>query len=467
MKTYAGPELDKQASPEHLPREEPVPERQFAPPAGTAQPKPKKIGLFEHMGGGNLGDDATVAAVMQNLRLRWPDAEIYGFSMNTEDTTLRHGIPSYPIRRCSWSQTKGGSAEKAAVRGSLKTALVRVPHLLKMVKAIHTALIGAPRAVLQEAAFLGRSFRTLRSFDLLVISGGGQLTEAWGGPWSFPYTLFKWSLLARVCRVQCFYVNVGAGPLERRLSRFFVRRALRLADYVSFRDEDSRALVRLLGYTKSADVAPDCVYGLETPALEKSGESPRSGRIVGFSPMAYCDPRFYWDKNQAVYDRVRRNLVLFGSWLNREGYDLRLFSTDIWFDATVLDEVEAALKQAGTVPYPERIMRERVTQVPELLARIERMDYIVTCRYHGVIFAHMMGKPVLALSHHPKVATLMKSLGLSDYCVDLRECDAAVLQQKFSLLARNKDAIASRLAENLACYKTALARQFDGLFKKN
>ena len=266
-----------------------------------------------------------------------------------------------------------------------------------------------------------------------MISGGGQLTEAWGGPWSFPYTLFKWSLLARVCRVRCYYINVGAGPLERRLSRFFVRRALRLSDYVSFRDEDSRALVRLLGYTKSAEVAPDCAYGLETPATEKSPGRPWTGRIVGLSPMAYCDPRFYWDKNQPVYDRVRRNLVLFGSWLNREGYDLRLFSTDIWFDATVLDEVEAALKQAGAVPHPERIMRERVTQVPELLARIERMDYIVTCRYHGVIFAHMMGKPVLALSHHPKVATLMRSLGLSDYCVDLRECDAAVLQQKFSL----------------------------------
>ena len=150
LKIGAGPELEKQAPPEQRSREEPVPERQFAPPPRAVQPKPKKIGLLEHMGGGNLGDDATVAAVMQNLRLRWPDVEIYGFSMNTEDTTLRHGIPAYPIRRRSWSQTKGGPAEKAAVRGSLKTALARAPRLLKMVKAIHTALIGAPRAALQK-----------------------------------------------------------------------------------------------------------------------------------------------------------------------------------------------------------------------------------------------------------------------------------------------------------------------------
>ena len=62
----------------------------------------KKIGLLDHMGAGNLGDDTTQTAVMNNIKRRWPNAEICGFSMNPSDTRLRHGIASYAIRRATW-----------------------------------------------------------------------------------------------------------------------------------------------------------------------------------------------------------------------------------------------------------------------------------------------------------------------------------------------------------------------------
>jgi hypothetical protein len=63
---------------------------------------PKKIGLLHHMSGGNLGDAASFDAVVQNIKRRWPDAAIFGFSMNPEDTRTRHGLPSYPLRQRSW-----------------------------------------------------------------------------------------------------------------------------------------------------------------------------------------------------------------------------------------------------------------------------------------------------------------------------------------------------------------------------
>jgi len=59
----------------------------------------KKIGLLDHLGGGNLGDDVTLDAVMQNIKRRWPHAVIMGFSLNPSDTQKRHGIQSYAIRK--------------------------------------------------------------------------------------------------------------------------------------------------------------------------------------------------------------------------------------------------------------------------------------------------------------------------------------------------------------------------------
>ena len=63
----------------------------------------KRTALLHHMGGGNLGDDGTFDAVLQNIRIRWPDSEIVGLSMNPDDTHKRHGIVSYPIRQRTWN----------------------------------------------------------------------------------------------------------------------------------------------------------------------------------------------------------------------------------------------------------------------------------------------------------------------------------------------------------------------------
>ncbi len=64
--------------------------------------RPRTIGLLDHMGGGNLGDDTTQTAVIDAIKCRWPDAAICGFSMNPTDTEARHAIRAYPIRRKTW-----------------------------------------------------------------------------------------------------------------------------------------------------------------------------------------------------------------------------------------------------------------------------------------------------------------------------------------------------------------------------
>ena len=60
-----------------------------------------KIALLHHVGGGNLGDDATLDAVAGNIKRRWPNAEIVAFSMNPDDTEKRHGMMSHHIRGVS------------------------------------------------------------------------------------------------------------------------------------------------------------------------------------------------------------------------------------------------------------------------------------------------------------------------------------------------------------------------------
>jgi polysaccharide pyruvyl transferase WcaK-like protein len=427
----------------------------------------KKVGLLQHAGAGNRGDDASIDAVMDNIRTRWPDAQLFAFTMNPPDTQRRHGIPSYAIRRETWAAGSGGVADnRVRFKETIKAALRKHGFIFRSVRAINAAvgkLTNPIRTFAKEVLFLARSFRIIRSFDLLVVCGGGQLLDGWGGPWFFPYTLFKWCALAKLSGVKCYLINVGAGPIKHPLSKFFVTETLRLADYASFRDAKSRALAREVGFKGEADVFPDCVYSLNVlPVVTKRSEI-QGKPVVGISPMAYCDPRRYWVQDRAVYEDFVRKLTLFGSWLSR-GYELTLFSTDVWFDSQTIEELDAALRKETDVVDARVLTQDVLLNTQALLSHLSSMEYIVTCRFHGVVFAHLMNKPVIAISHHQKVATQMADLGLSEYCLDIHSFDVELLTTTFTRMVNDKDRIKTRMAEKVALYKNALTTQFNQLF---
>jgi polysaccharide pyruvyl transferase WcaK-like protein len=112
------------------------------------------------------------------------------------------------------------------------------------------------------------------------------------------------------------------------------------------------------------------------------------------------------------------------------------------------------------------ITLEPVHAFPGLITAIRGSEYIVTCRYHGVVLAHLMNRPVLAISHHPKIATLMRDLGLSEYCVDIRAFDLDLLRDKFTRLVENRDEIKARMSDKAGRYNRDLKAQFDRLFPR-
>jgi polysaccharide pyruvyl transferase WcaK-like protein len=422
-----------------------------------------KIGLLNHIGGGNLGDDATLDVVIRNIRRRWPHAVITAFSINPDDTTTRHGIPSYPIRTRTWSFGYKPARPDATFKENVKTLAGKYKVLFVFLRALHTLAIRMPRALCRELWFLAKSRRLLKTFDLLIISGGGQLTEK-DGPWAFPYTIFKWVALAKSARVRCVVLNVGAGPLSHPLSKYFVTRALRAADYVSFRDGQSQALAHEIGFTGASEVFPDSVYSLEASTPNTSFLERRGQLIVGIAPIPYCDPRVDTAKqNQTVYDDFIGKCAIFASGLVKHSYLLALFGTDIGVDPLAIADLRTALRNHHDVSTSGY---KSINSIQELLSSMSLMDYVVTCRFHGVIFAHLLNKPVLAVSPHPKVTNLMADLGLQKYCVDIRRFDPKLLADTFASLVSNTDQIKSCMAASLTRYKSQLTGQFDGLFPR-
>jgi polysaccharide pyruvyl transferase WcaK-like protein len=430
---------------------------------GLTQSK-RNIALLHHVGCGNLGDDATLDAVIGNIKLRWPNAQIVAFSMNPDDTEARHAIVSHPIRRNGWSIGHTPAETKVTLKETVKALTRKYRAVFSLLKAAN-AVVRAPTEVFAELSFLASSRRHIKPCDLLIVCGGGQLTER-DGPWAFPYTIFKWVVLARSAGVRCVVLNVGAGPLARPLGKFFVTRALLAADYVSFRDDKSQALVHQIGFTGESRVYPDSAYALEGAATNGGPMERRAQRVVGFAPMPYPGPRdeYLPEKDHIVYHEFVLKLASFAAWLAGQSYGLTLFGTDIGVDPLAIEDLQTALLSHHGVSSAQYSVSRSVKTVHDLLAAMAKMDYVVTCRFHGVIFAHFLNKPVLAVAHHPKVMDLMTDLDLSNYCVDIRSFDAKLLAEKFALMAVNAEEIKSRMAANLARNQQRLKSQFDELF---
>ena len=133
-------------------------------------------------------------------------------------------------------------------------------------------------------------------------------------------------------------------------------------------------------------------------------------------------------------------------------------------NSQTIEELDVALKNATHMADTRVLNCDVITNTEALLSQMSSMDYIVTCRFHGVIFAHLMNIPVIAISHHPKVATLMTDLGLSEYCLNIHSFDAELLATTFTRMVSDKERIKARMAEKAAEYKKALTSQFDRLF---
>ena len=412
---------------------------------------PVKIALLHYTGGGNLGDQASVDAVIESIRKRWPESAIELLSMNPSATAKIHGINSYPLRPYTWSLGYG-PPQKVNGRSRFR--------LLSWWRRTRTLAVVVPRGVLREVAFLLSTLRIMRRFDLLVVSGGGQLTGK-SGPWGFPYGILTWFWAARLTGARRVLLNVGAGPLSEPLTKFFVLRTLNSANYVSFRDEPSQALARSIGFPGESRVFPDNVYSLDLPPAIAGGRSRNGKPVVGVSPLAYPSRSFHIAEHKAAYDALIMKFAAFTSSLIQRGYEVELFGTDVGEDPATIEDLRKALRDRygiNTSPVSP------VSQIQELLRSLSRMDYVVTCRFHGVVFAHLVNKPILALSPHPKVSDHMAALGLSRYCTDIRTFDPSRLSDLFEELVRDRSNVVNRLTDRLVQYRFLLEKQLDSLF---
>ena len=377
--------------------------------------KPARISFYGNFGAGNLGNEATLQAVIEQILRRWPDGQLLCFCTNPQDVRTRHNIAAFPSEAVNRSAAeRSGSSER---RGNLtrffRIAFQRIPlELVHWIKCLHA----------------------LSRTDMLIVAGTGIVADYLSGPLGWPYDIFKLSTLAALCRVKLAFLSIGVGPIRHPLSRWFLKRSLALAHHRSYRDEASKQYLQEIRFNTDRDfVCPDVVFGLSSDSLA-SGVRDGQRRIVGLGIKDYgsADPE--------AFRQYLDTMAAFVSWLQGQNYSVRVLIGDIQYDTSVIEEFVGVLKSRKIPADPPLLIAEPALTVEELLRQVGGTEAVISARYHNLVVALIQKKPVIALSDHAKLDSLVTDFGLGQYLLPLRNLSSDVLIDRIQTTGERRGA---------------------------
>lgn len=390
----------------------------------------RRIALFGLFGVGNIGNEASLASALLALGRRQPSADVVVVCSRPDVVETQHGVSTAAI----------------AMSDPMPNPW-RLPRLVRL----------GLRPVVETARWLA-ALRFARRVETIVVPGTGILDDFGEGPLGMPLDLLRWTSAARLARTPLAFVSIGAGPIDDPVSRWLMGQAVRNATRVTYRDEVSRRFMADLGFPAGADaVLPDIALALPTPDVD-----PAAGRTtVGVGVMAY----YGWSNDpatgQAVFEAYVAKLTEITARLLGLGYDVRLLVGEDT-DQVAVDAVLSGLaaRRVGS----KGVAAEPIADFEDLLVEAGRTDAVVATRYHNVVAAMMMGRPVVSIGYAEKNRDLLVSAGLVDdvYHVDGFEVDDVIASIEGCLSRR--DEIRDRLEAWLAEQRAALESQFDQVF---
>ena len=441
------------------------------------------IGVFGHYGNNNLGDEAIIESSIQNIRERDPDAEVCCFSLRPADTAVRHNVEAFcieyaedgpgPIRpeavpgdiEFPWqlheAQIASGidpdEVEDETNQTGLKATIKKIPFLVVTVRTIFSIPSRLMR-ILHEIRHIGQSRAYLKKFDLLVVAGSNQFLDNFGGPWGFPYTTFKWTMLCRMTKTRIAFVSIGANPLEHALSGKMIRSALRKADYLSYRDEASKSLIETTDVGFSGNIYPDLAFGLRWSKAESLVASKRP--LIGLNPMPVYDHRYWCVSDDGRYGEYVKNLAAFADRVIENGNQLLFFGT-MWRDDSVIVDIIKEMKSDEHGARNSNYVVRKCNEVSELVDLFQEIDIAVSTRFHGTVLPLLVGTPVIGVGYYRKNSDLVDKFGLGEYYEILEELDAGRLSEKLQSLIEQIDGKRETIGPKASDYKRLVGEQWD------
>ena len=237
----------------------------------------------------------------------------------------------------------------------------------------------------------------------MLISGGGSLLQDVTSSKSLHYYL---SIIrcAEFFHKKVFIYSQGIGPIDRPGNRRAAAAALKRADGIVVRDERSASLLEEIGIARDKVViTADPVIRMKKPdgdvgaeILRKAGVSLDGRLTVGLAIRER-------DTDSRFVKELLRSIQMMKDKYNAQSVLIPFHYEE---DGEVCRHIAAQLPDDTAVCLNEKYLSE------DMLSIIGNMDLLVGVRLHSLIYAAIMGVPLIGISYDPKCTAFLNSVGL-------------------------------------------------------
>ena len=282
-----------------------------------------------------------------------------------------------------------------------------------------------------------RIIRELRQADLLI-SGGGSLLQNVTSRRSLYYYMFI-IMLAHFLGTKVMLYAQGIGPIIGRVAEMAMGFLGNHVDLITVRDEGSlRELARLKINKTPIECTADPVLAIHPVGKEagraifKAYHADGAKPVLGISVREWQGWRHYKEVLAEVSDMVVREL------------DARVVFIPMQFP----DDVKAAQAIAALTHEECTVLKDEYT-TSEFLSLVGNMDLMLGIRLHALIFAGVMGVPMLGISYDPKIDRFLASIG-EEPVGNLKDVTAEELMAEIRRKWNDKQTFRQRNGELLA-----------------
>lgn len=285
----------------------------------------------------------------------------------------------------------------------------------------------------------------LRSADLLISGGGSLLQNVTSGRSLYYYLGVIW--LAERLGVPVMLYAQGIGPVCGGLARSLMRRIAGDVSLITVRDHGSFEEIENLGIDRPpVEVTADPVLAIHPVDLGigrgilKRAKADGAKPVIGVSVREWRGWEHYKQVIAEAADRAAKEL------------DARVvfFPMQVPEDVRTAEDIAVRMKAKATV-----LTDEFATS--ELLSLVGNFDLLIAVRLHALIFAGVMGVPMVGVSYDPKIDRFLSSIG-ETAAGDLQNVTADAVMEKVRGKWESRADFRNKNAELLADLRRLAAR---------
>lgn len=295
----------------------------------------------------------------------------------------------------------------------------------------------------------------LRQADLLI-SGGGSLLQNVTSRRSLYYYLFIIAM-AHLAGTKVMLYAQGIGPIIGSLAEHVMRFIVNRVNLITVRDKGSLDELARLGITRPhIECTADPVLGIH-PTGREAGRAilahyhaDGARPVLGISVRDWCGWTHYKQVLAEVADTVIRE----------QGARVVFLPMQYPEDVHAAESVAALMQERDSGLCT--VLRDEYN-TSEFLSLVGNMDLMLGVRLHALIFAGVMGVPMIGISYDPKIDRFLDSIG-EQPIGNLKDVEAHELMVELRRKWDDRKGFRERNASLLADLRTRASRNAELAF---